>query len=134
MTPFAMQPGTVETAAPDLHEHHVWIRIDLKGDLEGQVAFGLAPEMALKIAGAMMGGFELSDLDEMSRSAIAELANMISGGACVALSNNGMHFDITPPQVQVGDSLIQPLAQEVAYAVPLELQEMGILEIKLLMG
>jgi len=133
MTPFSMNPGTVQSTAPALHDQHVWIRIDLKGAVDGQVAFGLTPEAALKIAGAMMGGFELNALDEMSRSAIAELANMISGNACVQLSNSGMSVDITPPQVQVGDTLIQPV-QELAYAVPLELQEMGILEIKLLMA
>jgi chemotaxis protein CheX len=80
-----------------------------------------------------MGGFELNALDEMSQSAIAELANMISGNACIQLSNNGMQIDITPPKVQVGDSVTQPL-QEVAYAVPLELQELGIMEIKLLIA
>ncbi|TCP54738.1 chemotaxis protein CheX [Tumebacillus sp. BK434] len=133
MTTVALTPGTVATAAPDLHTHHVWIRIDLKGDVDGQVAFGLAPEMALKIASAMMGGFELSQFDEMSQSAVAELANMISGNACMQLSNNGMAIDITPPQVQMGETLVQPM-QEIAYMVPLELQELGILEIKLLIA
>lgn len=133
MTPAAMNPGTVTSAAPDLQSHHVWIRIDLKGHIEGQVAFGLSPEMAIKIASAMMGGFELSSFDEMSQSAVAELANMISGNACMQLSNSGMNFDITPPQVQVGETITQPM-QEIAYAVPLELQEMGIMEIKLLVA
>jgi chemotaxis protein CheX len=133
MTAVAMIPGTVSTATPDLHTQHVWIRIDLKGDVDGQVAFGLAPEVALKIASAMMGGFELSQLDEMGQSAVAELANMISGNACIQLSNNGMSIDITPPQVQMGDTLVQPV-QEIAYAVPLELQELGIMEIKLLIA
>lgn len=133
MTSINMNPGTITSAAPNLHANHVWIRIDLKGSVDGQVAFGLAPEMALKIASAMMGGFELNALDEMSQSAIAELANMISGNACIQLSNNGMQIDITPPKVQVGDDVTQPV-QEVAYAVPLELQELGILEIKLLIA
>ncbi|HEU4962979.1 MAG TPA: chemotaxis protein CheX [Bacilli bacterium] len=133
MTTVQMVPGQVEPAAPDLHDQHVWIRIDLKGSVEGQVAFGLAPDMALKIASAMMGGFELNALDEMSKSAVAELANMISGNACIALSNSGVQLDITPPQVQHGESLEKPM-QEIAYAVPLELQEMGIMEIKLLVA
>jgi len=133
MTSINMNPGTVTSVDPNLHANHVWIRIALKGSVDGQVAFGLAPEMALKIASAMMGGFELSALDEMSQSAIAELANMISGNACIQLSNNGMEIDITPPKVEVGDSVTQPL-QEVAYAVPLELQELGIMEIKLLIA
>jgi chemotaxis protein CheX len=133
MTSFSMNAGTVAEAAPDLHEHQVWIRVDLKGEVDGQVVFGLKPELALKIAGAMMGGFELSQFDEMSQSAIAELANMISGNACIQLSNSGMQIDITPPRVQHGESIEQPM-QEVAYAVPLELQELGILEIKLLIA
>jgi chemotaxis protein CheX len=128
-----MTPGSVEPATPDLHENHVWIRIDLKGEVAGQVAFGLAPDAALKIASAMMGGFELNALDEMSQSAIAELANMISGNACIQIASSGVKIDITPPQVQFGEALVQP-SQELAYMVPLELQEMGILEIKLLVA
>ncbi|MGZ4031352.1 MAG: chemotaxis protein CheX [Tumebacillaceae bacterium] len=133
MTSFSMNAGTVAESTPDLHEQQVWIRIDLKGEVVGQVVFGLKPELALKIAGAMMGGFELSQFDEMSQSAIAELANMISGNACSQLAGNGMQIDITPPQVQHGEGIVQP-AQELAYAVPLELQELGILEIKLLVA
>lgn len=133
MTPVPMNAGTVAESTPDLHQHHVWIRIDLTGDVEGQVAFGLSQDVALKIASAMMGGFELSGFDEMGQSAIAELANMISGNACSQLYGQGTKLDITPPQVQFGDKLEQPL-HEIAYAVPLELQEMGILEIKLLVA
>jgi len=133
MTPVAMNPGTVAESTPDLHQHHVWIRIDLKGDVDGQVAFGLSQDVALKIASAMMGGFELSAFDEMSQSAIAELANMISGNACSQLYSAGKKLDITPPQIQFGDSIVQPL-QEIAYAVPLELQELGVMEIKLLVA
>lgn len=133
MTTAQMVPGSVAESAPELHDQHVWIRIDIKGSVEGQVAFGLAPEVALKIASAMMGGFELNELDDMSKSAVAELANMISGNACMALSNNGLQLDITPPQVQHGAGIEKPL-QEVAYAVPLELQELGIMEIKLLVA
>ena len=58
---------------------------------------------------------------------------MISGNACSQLYSEGKKLDITPPQIQFGDNLQQPL-QEVAYSVPLELQEMGILEIKLLVA
>jgi chemotaxis protein CheX len=133
MTPLSINPGTVSTATPELHQQHVWIRIGLTGTVDGQVAFGLSQEAALKIASAMMGGFELYAFDEMSQSAIAELANMISGNACTQLSNNGKHLDITPPLVQHGATLEQPV-QEIAYAVPLELQELGVMEIKLLIA
>lgn len=105
----------------------------MKGEIDGQVAFGLSPSVALKIASAMMGGFELSAFDEMSQSAVAELANMISGNACSQIASSGVHIDITPPQVQVGEQIVPPV-QELAYAVPLELQELGILEIKLLIA
>lgn len=126
-------PGDVVQATPDLLGSHVWIRIDLKGEIDGQVAFGLAPNVAVKIASAMMGGFELSGFDEMSQSAVAELANMISGNACSQIASSGVQIDITPPQVQIGEQIVQPV-QELAYAVPLELQELGILEIKLLIA
>lgn len=78
-------------------EGHTWIRIGMTGQLQGDVFFGLQEELALRIVSAMMGGFPVQEMDELGKSAISELGNMISGNASTLLSNRGVIVDITPP-------------------------------------
>ena len=80
----------------------IWIQIQLIGQMNGDIVFGMSEGSALNIISAMMGGFEVSSLDEMGRSAISELSNMISGNATTKLSSQGVHVDITPPELLQG--------------------------------
>lgn len=81
----------------DFCEDHVWLKIGIVGGIQGDIVFGFPENVALKIASGMMGGYVLTEFDEMSRSAISELANMISGNAGTLLYNEGIVVDITPP-------------------------------------
>ncbi len=49
-----------------------------------------------------MGGQEMSEFDELARSAIAELSNMITGNAATLLAESGFECDISPPTVLEG--------------------------------
>ncbi|MFC4767517.1 chemotaxis protein CheX [Effusibacillus consociatus] len=132
MTSIPAVPGTISPSHTELHDSHLWILIDLKGEVDGSVAFGFVPDTALKIASAMMGGFHLEQLDALSQSAISELANMISGNACSLLSQEGVTVDISPPRLVFGESV--NAQKSTAVAVPLSLQEMGVMEVKLLIA
>ena len=55
----------------------VVILIGLTGKISGNVVLSLSKNLALSIASAMMYGMPVNELDEISKSAIAELANMI---------------------------------------------------------
>lgn len=77
-------------------QDHIWIQIGMTGHFSGMVVFGLQENVALRIVSAMMGGFVLTEMDEMGQSAISELGNMISGNASTLLSNQGFAVDITP--------------------------------------
>lgn len=132
MTSISARPGSVAPAHSELQDSHLWILIDLTGAVEGSMAFGFIPDTALKIASAMMGGFQLDQLDAMSQSAISELGNMISGNACSLLSQEGLTIDISPPKLLIGER-VSP-QKSVAVAVPLSLQEMGVMELKLLIA
>ncbi|NGQ94404.1 chemotaxis protein CheX [Brevibacillus sp. SYP-B805] len=108
-------------------EDHIWIRIGLTGQLEGDVIFGLHHEVALRVVSAMMGGFPISELDEIGKSAISELGNMISGNASTLLFNQGVSIDITPPQLVQNQEALPSSGK--ALAVPLNLGDLGRLEI-----
>jgi chemotaxis protein CheX len=84
---------------------NVIIIIGIAGDFKGQVFFTMSEKTACKIASSMMFGMEVSVLDEMSKSAIAELGNMIMGNVSTVFYNEGIKIDITPPTVLVGSDI-----------------------------
>lgn len=79
--------------------------IGLMGDLRGQVIFSMNKTVACKIASAMMIGMPVNELNEVSKSAVAEAANMILGNAATRLYGKAVKIDITPPAVFMGDDM-----------------------------
>lgn len=85
--------------------NHVILIVGMTGDLKGQVIISFQESTAKSIASAMMMGMPIETLDEMSKSALGELANMVLGNVATALSKIGVSTDITPPNLLVGDSM-----------------------------
>ncbi|PZD96198.1 chemotaxis protein CheX [Paenibacillus sambharensis] len=98
------------------------LRIGIIGQIKGDVVFCFPQEVAMKIVSSMMGGYPISELDDMCMSAIAELGNMISGNASTMLSNEGIAVDITPPDIVQADSTLH---KKQALTVPLVLNNIG---------
>jgi len=98
------------------------LKIGILGQFQGDVLFNFPQPVALRIVSIMMGGYPVSELDDMCCSAIAELGNMISGNASTMLSNEGIHVDITPPNIVVDHS--NYLAKK-AITIPLDLSDIG---------
>ncbi len=71
------------------------------GEAQGQVIYGMSLTVADKIASHMLGE-PIKTFDALAASAIAELGNMISGGAMGHLSEAGYICDITPPALVRG--------------------------------
>ena len=113
-------------------ENYIWIQIGVTGHMEGNVVFGLHEAVALKLVSAMMGGYILTEMDEMGQSAISELGNMISGNASTMLFNQGVKVDITPPKV-VKFITVQGESLKKALTIPLVMEGIGELEIQVIM-
>ncbi len=79
--------------------------IGLIGGTRGNVAYSFSEETAKKIASAMMMGAPVDTMDTLSRSAISELTNMVTGKACSILSENGLITDLTPPSLIFGKDI-----------------------------
>lgn len=75
--------------------------IAITGAVAGLVVYSMTMETALNLAGKMMGE-ELAELDPIAQSAIAELANMITGQAGIGLERNGYPSDMSPPVLLMG--------------------------------
>lgn len=94
------------------------LQVGITGEMKGQVLLVMSVERAKDIASRMMFGMEVNELDEMSRSALGELSNMIMGNTATLFSQQDILIDITPPISLLGDKLmIQTDAQ--ALRVPL---------------
>lgn len=130
-----IRPSTGQLTLKDVifREQDVWIQIGISGQMNGDVIFGLKKEVAIRIISAMMGGFAVTEIDEMGRSAISELGNMISGNASTIFYNRGVKVDITPPRV-VDVSEGNRLYARKALTVPLILEGIGEMELQVLIA
>lgn len=72
--------------------------LGVSGQLEGNVLYGFGGGTALAVASAMIGE-QVTELDDMSMSALGELANMITGNAATQLSAKGYECNISPPLI-----------------------------------
>lgn len=97
------KPYVKETAFAD---DSIIIMIGITGEMRGQVMIAMTCDVAMNIASKMMMGMPVTELDEMSISAISELGNMIMGNAATIFSTKGIGIDITPPTVCRGNVTI----------------------------
>ncbi|SEN76971.1 chemotaxis protein CheX [Paenibacillus sp. OV219] len=114
-------------------ENYIWIQIGINGQMNGDIVFGLSEEVALKMVSAMMGGYEISEMDEMGKSAISELGNMISGNASTMLFNQGVRVDITPPKV-LHSAQSAGINPSKALTIPLIMEGIGQFDIQVLIA
>lgn len=130
-----IRPSTGELSIRDIKfaDNHVWIQIGITGHMNGDIVFGLSESVALRMISAMMGGYVITEIDEMGKSAISELGNMISGNASTMLYNQGVFVDITPPKI-MDSQLTSSFGSRRALAVPLIMDGIGELEIQVLIA
>jgi chemotaxis protein CheX len=107
----------------------VAIIVGVTGKIRGQVTFSISKELACKIASCMMMGMPVNELDEMSKSALAELGNMIMGNTATIFYGKGMKIDITPPTILTGDNMQFSTNKTTNVTVPIILSIGGVIEI-----
>lgn len=78
------------------------IMIGITGEIRGQVMIAFTSKVACDIASKMIM-MPVSQLDELSTSAICELGNMILGNTATIFSTKGIGIDITPPTICHGN-------------------------------
>lgn len=106
----------------------VMILIGLTGEIKGQAMLGMNKNIAKKIVSNMMGGMPIENLDDIAKSAISELGNMILGNTATLLSNMGVTIDITPPTLFVGEKLSVSMSSDKMVTIPLN-TDCGIIEL-----
>lgn len=129
-----VSPSTGNLGIKDIEliDDHIWIQVGMTGQLSGDIIFGIAENVALRMVSAMMGGYVITEMDEMGQSAISELGNMISGNASTILSNQGVTVDITPPRLMKMEGM-SSLPRK-ALSIPLVMEGIGELDIQVMIS
>lgn len=120
MTQIDFQVGKPTLKGSPCSAHNIVILIGITGDIKGQAMLSFDEGMALYIVSRMMGGMEVTALDEISKSALSELGNMILGNSATLLYNTGVKVDITPPTLMMGNNLSISTDQMQTICVPIE--------------
>ncbi|QNU67860.1 chemotaxis protein CheX [Ruminiclostridium herbifermentans] len=107
------------------------IMVGITGKMRGQTIFTMSKETAFRVASAMMGGMQVEELNEISKSALSELTNMILGNAATLLYNKGIGIEITPPSLLLGENLSISQSKMQTICIPLCITDTEILEIDL---
>ena len=124
--------GSLGIKEVELIDNHIWIQVGMTGQMTGNIIFGIAEAVALRMVSAMMGGYVITEMDEMGQSAISELGNMISGNASTILSNQGVTVDITPPKLMKSESM--SFMPRRALSIPLLMDGIGELDIQVMIS
>ena len=103
------------------------IMIGITGEMKGQVMLAFPLPIACKVAGNMCM-MEITEMNDLSMSAICELGNMIMGNAATIFSTKGIGIDITPPTICVGDMVFTTsITQNIS--IPLTLADNTTIEV-----
>jgi chemotaxis protein CheX len=112
--------GRVMMKKPPASTDEISIIIGVTGEIQGVVMLSMSRETALSIVSHITGD-SYTEFDDLAQSAVAEMANVISGRGGISLAAFGRETTISPPAVIVGErgggisTLDIPI-----YALPLE--------------
>ena len=120
------QLGFVRTRQGDLTEKEheieftgVVIIVGIVGAIKGNAVYCLDDTSAKTIASNMMMGMPIDELDEMAKSALSELSNMLTATAATYFSETGLHIDISTPTVLSGESMKVKMGSKQVFSVQL---------------
>lgn len=103
------EPTEMEEIPP---ENDVVVMIGITGMVVGRMILAMKQTDALPAASVMVGK-PLKGFNELARSALGEMANMIAGRATTELSQGGLKCDITPPSILIGKNISMGLTKGV---------------------
>lgn len=102
----------------------ITVNIGFVGDIDAKIYMSMNTMTGLSLASEMLGGLEMTEIDELAVSAVAEFCNMIMGNACSRLSGHNMVVDITPPVVMI-DQMEFIYETDTSYTISIQLEKLG---------
>lgn len=96
-----IEKGTLTLDKSSLTTDELTILVSMVGEVQGVVFYGMSVQTGLNLVSSMLGQ-PCSEFDDLARSGVAELGNVITGRASIKLSENGITSNISPPTVIEG--------------------------------
>jgi chemotaxis protein CheX len=96
----------------------VTVLLNLVGQVQGVVLFGLSTAVCLELVSRVMGQ-PFEKFDNLAQSGIAELGNVITGRATINLSKTGFTANISPPTLILGKGVTISTLDFARIVVPL---------------
>lgn len=102
--------SSVERKGVSLHKETIQadgvvMTLGIIGDKKGNVVYNLDMESAKKVASTMMMGMPVDELNDMAKSALSELSNMLTANSSINFSNEGILLDISVPTLLCGEDI-----------------------------
>lgn len=101
---FEIEKGSI-TIKENIEGTGVAISVGVTGDVKGNVIYIISEDASKGIASQMMMGMPIDELDDMSKSALSELSNMLTANASINYSNEGINTDISTPVLVTGKEM-----------------------------
>jgi chemotaxis protein CheX len=121
--------GGITLQKSALTSDDITVLINLIGDVYGVVMYGMHSTTGLNMVSQIMGQ-ELSELNSLALSGVAELGNVISGRATIRFSEAGYNSNISTPMVLTGNGIEISTLDFPRIVVPLE-SELGTITVHL---
>ncbi|RKX54327.1 MAG: chemotaxis protein CheC [Thermotoga sp.] len=116
-----MEISRIPFVLPEPESIVTGVRMGIKGDIEGDLLL-ILDSKASKIILRVLLGMEpedITNLDEMSRSALREIGNIMCGTYASALADfMGFHLDTIPPDITI--DMVSAIISEVSLGVAAE--------------
>ncbi|WP_099468805.1 chemotaxis protein CheX [Konateibacter massiliensis] len=97
--------GNLSAKGKELISSGVIIIVGIVGTIKGNVVYSIDMESAKKIASQMMMGMPVESLDDMAKSALSELTNMLTANAATFFSQLDIPIDISTPTLLHGENV-----------------------------
>ncbi len=115
--------------SPAFFDDTLIILIGFTGEMKGQAMIAFNKSIACDIASKMIM-MPVTEMDDLAKSAIGELGNMIMGNTATIFSTKGIAIDITPPTIGNGTiSFVTSFAQNIC--IPLIYENNKTIEINI---
>lgn len=129
VTGFKTKIGKIYVKDAPYRSESILVLIGITGGFHGSVVMSFSRLICCKIASTMMGCSLITELDEIAKSAIGELCNMILGRTATLFSRGNIVVDITPPTILTGDNIELSIPNTVVVCIPLLFEDGSQIEI-----
>lgn len=107
-----VQVGGLSAKSKEVITSGALVIVGVVGDIKGNVVYTVDTEVAKQIASTMMMGMPVEEFDDMAKSALSELTNMLTASAVTMLADTGVKIDISTPTLLHGQDVSMKIGSD----------------------